>query len=129
MPAKTRSVKRFTVRKPAAKPLSIGESTLELQLKVYKAVAWEREYVFAPDRKYRFDFAWPDRMIAVEVEGGTFYGKSRHGSGTGFENDCRKYNLAAMLGWTVLRFTTRMVSSGEAIDELRQLLCNLPIVC
>jgi hypothetical protein len=29
-----------------------------------------REYVFAPPRKWRFDFAWPDIKLAVEINGG-----------------------------------------------------------
>jgi hypothetical protein len=29
-----------------------------------------REYRFAPSRRWRFDFAWPAAMLAVEVEGG-----------------------------------------------------------
>ena len=27
---------------------------------------------FAPPRRWRFDFAWPERFLAVEVEGGWF---------------------------------------------------------
>lgn len=97
---------------------SIGEATLELHMRAYGIHA-VREHVFHPKRKWRFDFAIPDRMIAVEVEGGTMYGKSRHGHGEGFENDCRKYNEAAFMGWRVLRFTTAMVVSGEAIDTIK----------
>lgn len=28
-----------------------------------------REYKFHPSRRWKFDFCWPDRMIAVETEG------------------------------------------------------------
>ena len=31
-----------------------------------------------------------------------------------------KYNAAALLGWRVLRFTTDMVSSGIAIDTVKE---------
>jgi len=55
----------------------------------------------------------------VEIEGGTRFGKSRHSRGDGFERDARKYNAAALLGWRILRFTTAMVISGEAIDVVR----------
>ena len=37
----------------------------------------EREYIFAPPRRWRFDFRWPGHMLAVEVEGGV-YTNGRH---------------------------------------------------
>lgn len=80
-----------------------------------------REFKFS-ERGWRFDFAWPDRKIAVEVEGGTSFGKSRHSHGKGFESDAVKYNTAALLGWRVLRFTTAMVHRGQAIDTIIEAL-------
>ena len=76
-----------------------------------------RELHFHPERRWRFDFAFPDKKIAVEIEGGVTNGphKSRHTTVTGFEGDCEKYNEAAILGWRVLRFTTKMVTKGHAI--------------
>jgi very-short-patch-repair endonuclease len=100
------------------KALSEGEEQFALHCKIYKLKP-EREYVFAAPRKWAFDFAWPEKKIAVEIEGGTAFGKSRHSRGEGFEKDVRKYNAAALLGWRVLRFTTAMVVSGEAIDSVR----------
>jgi len=70
---------------------------------------------------WRFDFAWPDRGFAVEVEGGTWIG-GRHTSGAGFEEDCRKYNAAALVGWIVLRYTSGMVESALAITQIEQAL-------
>jgi len=60
--------------------------------------------------------------MAVEIEGGTVYGRSRHSQGAGFEGDCRKYNALALAGVKVLRFTTAMVKSGEAIDTVLEVL-------
>lgn len=68
----------------------------------------DQEWRFHPDRRWRFDFAWPDRMVAVECEGGIWSG-GRHVRGGGFEKDCQKYNAAAALGWTVLRVTAGML--------------------
>ena len=82
----------------------------------------EREYVFHPARKWAFDFAWPGQKVAVEIEGGTAFGKSRHSRGAGFVGDCQKYNAAALLEWLVFRFTPEMVTSGEAIDTVRKAL-------
>jgi len=72
-----------------------------------------REFRFYPERRWRFDFAWPDLMIALEVEGGNY---GRHQRRAGFKADCQKYNQAAMLGWSVYRFTTEMIENGEIID-------------
>lgn len=77
----------------------------------------EREYRFHDTRRWRFDFAWPDIGLAVEVEGGTWT-KGRHTTGAGFEKDAEKYNEAALLGWTILRFTSGMVRSGVAVQKI-----------
>lgn len=71
------------------------------------------QFRFHPKRKWQFDFAWPERKLAVEIEGGTYSG-GRHTRGKGFEGDCEKYNAALLLGWRLLRFTGKMVNSGEA---------------
>jgi very-short-patch-repair endonuclease len=75
------------------------------------------EHRFHPVRKWRMDLAWPDRMIAVEVDGGTWIG-GRHSRGKGFEADCEKQNAAATLGWRCFKFTTAMVKSGAALNTL-----------
>ena len=100
------------------RPLSEGEETFARDCLLY-GLTPEREYRFS-DRMWRFDFAFPAVKLAVEVEGGTEFGKSRHSAGAGFENDCRKYNHAASCGWRVLRFTTKMVKMSEAIRITRQ---------
>lgn len=74
-----------------------------------------REFRFHPTRKWRSDFAWPDRKLLVEYEGGAFT-QGRHTRGAGFEKDCEKYNSAVLLGFRVLRFTSRHVKSGEALQ-------------
>lgn len=73
----------------------------------------EREYRFAPPRRWRFDYAWPGLRLALEVEGGT-WSRGRHTRGRGYANDCEKYNAAALAGWRVLRVTTDMVRDGRA---------------
>ena len=70
---------------------------------------------------WRFDFAWPEQRVAVEVEGGTFSG-GRHTRPLGFRKDCEKLNEATCRGWRVLRVTTEMVKSGEALTYLQRLL-------
>jgi very-short-patch-repair endonuclease len=71
------------------------------------------EHRFAPPRRFRFDFAWPDKLIAVELEGGV-WARGRHVRGRGYESDCEKYNLAQSLGWSVYRFTAGMLDRDPA---------------
>ena len=64
-----------------------------------------REYKFLHDRRFRFDLAIPGKMIALEWEG-MIWRNGRHTRGKGYANDCKKYNLATMHGWKLLRYTT-----------------------
>lgn len=73
-----------------------------------------REFCFAPPRLWRFDFAWLDRALAVEVEGGTF-ARGRHTRGGGFDTDCEKYATAMLRGWRVLRVTGTHLRNGQAV--------------
>jgi hypothetical protein len=81
--------------------------------------------------QYRFDFAWPDRWLAVEVDGGHFMvrrdkqGRPWPVGHHGTSDQLRKDNLAALLGWRVLRFDHSMIRSGEAIQTIKRAL-NLP---
>ncbi len=74
-------------------------------------------------RKFRADF-FVEPELLIEVEGGSWaYG--RHNRGDGYQKDLQKQNSATLLGYSVLRFTTDMVVSGEAIDCVRQYLYAL----
>jgi hypothetical protein len=80
-----------------------------------------REFRFAPPRLFRFDFAWPDRGLAVEIEGGVFI-RGGHSRGVDFTDDCEKYNIAALRGWVVLRFTVKMFEDGSVYEVVREAL-------
>jgi very-short-patch-repair endonuclease len=85
--------------------------------------SYSREFRFHKTRRWRFDFAWPDYMVAVEVDGGIYIG-GRHNRGQGFKKDCEKQNAAVLDGWRVLHFTTSHLTQKEiqkavqTIDEL-----------
>lgn len=79
------------------------------------------EYRFDTTRRWRFDIAYPQRMIGIEVEGGTWAG-GRHTRGNGFERDCEKYNAAQLQGWKVYRFTGAMIHDGRALAFLMDAL-------
>jgi very-short-patch-repair endonuclease len=77
-----------------------------------------REYSF---QCWRFDFAWPKLLVAVEVDGGTFNG-GNHVRGLGYQRDCMKHNAAQLQGWAVLRADREMVGSNEFADIVKKML-------
>lgn len=98
------------------------EARLAWECRLLGLPAPATEVRFHANRRWRFDLAWPDRKLAVEVEGGIWKG-GRHTRGLGYERDCEKYNTAALHGWRVLRFTVGMVKDGRALDVVREALC------
>ena len=99
------------------------EKQMAFQIKVANLPKPEEEFRFHPERKWRFDFAYPDQKIAIECEGGTWAKKAgRHNRGVGFRDDCIKYNEAALLGWIVLRFTSDMIADGKALQMIDRCL-------
>ncbi len=99
--------------------MSKPEDALAFQLDAIGLDGYEREYKFHPVRKWRFDFAWTDIQLAVEVEGAT-WAQGRHTRGSGFEKDCEKYNTAVLLGWRVLRVPSGWVDDGRALDVIER---------
>lgn len=95
------------------------EELLALQLRAANLPVPEREYRFAPPRRFRADFAWPDHKLLVEVDGGT-WSHGRHARGSGIERDAEKYSLAAVHGWRVVRVTRAMVEDGRALGLIEQ---------
>ena len=73
-----------------------------------------REYRFDQDRKWRFDFAWPSAMVAVEIEGVTHAG-GRHQRVAGFIADAEKYEAAMLQGWRVYRVPGQWVQKGRRL--------------
>lgn len=81
----------------------------------------DREYKFLESRRFRFDFAWPEEKIAVEIEGGIWSG-GRHTRGKGYQKDMEKYNLAVLEGWRVLRFTPDQINKNETYVNIKRIL-------
>lgn len=101
---------------------SVGEAQFLLKFKEMAPSGTPmpiEECIFHPDRKWRFDFAWPNYRyndgrlemiggLAVEIDGGQWAPRGgRHSS----DGDREKLNQAAMMGWRILRF------SPKAIDQ------------
>lgn len=72
------------------------------------------EHRFHPERRWRFDLAWPDRLLAVEVDGGGFVA-GHHSRGVGMDDDAEKITSAVALGWRVARVTPRLIRDGRAL--------------
>lgn len=64
--------------------------------------------------RHRVDFAYPDLMIAIEVDG-----YWAHGSFDAFQRDRERQNELVLAGWTVLRFTwTDLVKRPREVAQL-----------
>lgn len=81
------------------------------------------EHRFYDKRKWRFDFAHIESKTAIEIEGGAFT-QGRHTRGKGFVNDMEKYNQAALLGWTVLRFTPEQMQKSATFEVVKSVVEN-----
>lgn len=83
------------------------------------------EYRFAtrlsPPRNWRFDWAFIDARLALEIEGG-LYTKGRHVRIKGFKDDLEKYNTAAVLGWRIIRCLPQQMASGEVLRWVERAL-------
>ena len=86
----------------------------------------ETEYVFHKTRKWRFDFAWPEHKVALEVEGGAFaYG--RHTRPSGFKKDMEKYNQACLYGWRVFRTLPENLCTLDLAELLKAALSGAQV--
>ena len=95
--------------------------SLAQQCELMKLPVPEAEVRFHPTRRWRFDLAWPQKMLAVEIDGAVWT-QGRHSRGAGIEKDCEKYSEAAIAGWRVMRVTTGMVKSGQALSLIERAL-------
>ena len=62
--------------------------------------AIRQQVVTTPLGERYFDSAWPDRKVAVELDGW-----ESHGTKEAFIDDRQRQNALVLLGWTILRFT------------------------
>lgn len=117
---------------------SQAELLLAAQLE-QAGIPFEREYRFAPPRRWRADFAvvneksivwngigttdgdWHQERILIEIDGGGFV-TGRHGRGAGMEKDAEKQSAAAILGYRVIRCTPAQVNDGRALSWIQQAL-------
>lgn len=111
IPAKTKK----KAQKPAKQPL---RDVFTVICKTDLKEVCEKEFKFHPVRKWRFDYAFPEHKIALEVEGGVWTG-GRHTSSVGFLNDMEKYNTATLMGWRVFRTTPDDLYRKKTLDLIK----------
>ncbi len=99
------------------------EDAFAFQLRALGLPEPVRQYRFHHTRRWRFDFCWPEHMLAVELQGGV-YTQGRHTRGAGYAADCEKANAAVMLGWRLLRFTGDQVNDGSALQVVSDALAR-----
>lgn len=119
---------------PWKKPVSdMFTKFVEGQIKGIKVVM---EHEFAPERKWRLDYAILSHKIAIEVEGGVFKqttyttkaGKTitrvggRHNTAQGFLNDITKYNHLACSGWILLRVIPSELMTMNTIEMINSVI-------
>lgn len=97
---------------------SPGEETLALHLDVNN-IDYDREVQAIPGRKWRVDFVIGN--LAVEINGGTWI-QGRHNRGSSMEKEYEKLNALTAAGYSILQFTSQMVTDGRAIEQITQLV-------
>jgi hypothetical protein len=86
--------------------------SIELEREYSDIEAWERDFQKRYSRskrskRYRLDFAHSLSRTGIEIQGGV-YSRGRHVTGSGYERDCKKYNLAYTSGWTIFLLSAAM---------------------
>lgn len=112
----------------------LAKTTRKAQLEQRFIEAWRRmfpklpcpvmQHHFHPTRKWRFDFAFIDQRLAVEIDGGSFVGGG-HNRGAQQQKDYEKHRAAVKLGWRLLRYNTADMKDTESVvTEVAEVLCN-----
>ena len=79
------------------------------------------EHRFAAPRRFRFDYAWLEERLALEVNGGVWSG-GRHTRGGGFIRDMEKATIAAGLGWRMIYCQPEDLCTQSTLDAIRAAL-------
>lgn len=72
-------------------------------------------------KRYRADFAHLPSRSLIEIQGGTF-SRGRHVTGSGYERDARKFNLATIGGWKIFLLTTQTAKETFWLEQIAAFL-------
>ena len=81
------------------------------------------ELRFAPPRRWRFDYAWPAKKLALEVQGG-IWTAGRHSRGAAMLKEWEKLNAAAVLGWRMLYCQPKDLRTASTAETIRAALAK-----
>jgi hypothetical protein len=79
------------------------------------------EFRFHAVRKWRFDFAWPEHRVYLEINGGVWSG-GRHSRGAGMLKDWEKKNTASGMGWRPIECQPRDLMTTATVVAIRAAL-------
>jgi hypothetical protein len=77
------------------------------------------EHRFHPTRLWRFDLAWPARLLYLEIDGGIWI-KGGHNRGPQMLKDWEKRNAATVLGWRGLWCEPKGLMTATMADTIRR---------
>lgn len=80
----------------------------------------EAEFRFAAPRRWRFDWAFPSVKVAIEYQGGNYFGKGGHNSIRGLQNDYEKFTEAALRGWMLILVDSQTVRDKRAVEWVKR---------
>jgi very-short-patch-repair endonuclease len=113
---KVKPVSHLELAPAAAAPKESDiERRFAQQLYTHNLPQAERNWYHIPDRMFTLDFAWPDKKIAVEIQGHAHRIRSK------FAADIEKRALALLSGWVVMELSGAEVRSGRGIEWFVQL--------
>lgn len=81
---------------------------------------WVAEYKFHDVRRWRFDYALPNKKIAIEIDGGLWV-SGRHNRASGYIKDMEKFNSASILGWRILKYQS-IKDMFDKINEIKEVI-------
>lgn len=96
------------------------ETMLEARMAAANITGYQTEYRSLPNRKYRLDFAWPEKKLGVEVQGQVHRIKQR------FDDDIDKRALHILAGWRIIEVHRRAIQDGSAVEWIKALLSAKP---
>ena len=79
------------------------------------------EHRFCPGRKWRIDIAWPEKKVALEVQGGIWI-FGRHSRGAAMLKEWEKLTTLAAMGWRVLYCQPKDIYAPELVVFIKQAL-------
>jgi hypothetical protein len=82
---------------------------------------YQKDYRFLADRGYELDFAWPKCHVGVEIHGFGF----GHQAQQRVARDCEKIREAILVGWLIIPFTTRCISSKDNCLRGVEMVCDV----